>query len=234
MMTVELNASYHLKDGEEINLRNIYSHPVNAPAQAAQYIALPLQYVMLSGFQELAPEKLEISFRITEQLHTARLDDVWVSKKRVLPGDTIYFKITVFRENGRTENEAFSITIPEDMPPGPLDIFIGDGAELSKLDQKLEPGLFMIYNPGQLVRALKQLRQNGTIYVKMYRKGEGVYSKGSHFPALPPSYLDIFKGDRAKGTNLPIQYIHYMEKSLGDKDYVVVGSKKFQLIVEPF
>jgi hypothetical protein len=128
--------------------------------------------------------------------------------------------------------EGFNLTIPEDMPPGPLNLYIGDGADLSKLDQQLEPGMFMIYRAEQLVRALKQLRQSGTVYVKLFRKGGGVYAKGHHLPVLPASYLDIFRTNRIQGSNLPVQYIHLMEKSLGDKPFVVSGSRQFTLTVE--
>jgi hypothetical protein len=232
--TVEAEGTITLKNGTTIDVRNIFSHPLNAPTQAAQFISLPLQYLMMSGFPDLDPIDIQVTFRVWESMSTARLDEVWISKDRVRPGESLEFTLTLFREDGRTTTESFTLTIPEDMSPGPLHFFIGDGVELSKLDQKLEPGLFNLFNSRQLIRALKQLRQNGTIYVKLYRKGEGIYAKGNHLPALPPSVLDIFKNDRSQGGSMPIQYIHYMEKSLGDRNYVVTGSSEFEVMVEPF
>jgi hypothetical protein len=232
--TVEAEATITLKDGTTIDVRNIFSHPLNASTQAAQFISLPLQYLMMSGFPDLEPVDIQVSFRIWEKMSTARLDEVWISKDRVRPGESLEFTLNLFREDGTTTTESFTITIPEDMAPGPLHFFIGDGVELSKLDQKLEPGLFNLFNSRQLIRALKQLRQNGTIYVKLYRKGEGIYAKGNHLPALPPSVLEIFKNERSQGGSMPIQYIHYMEKSLGDRNYVVTGSNEFQVMVESF
>ncbi|MBN2431474.1 MAG: hypothetical protein JXQ27_08355, partial [Acidobacteria bacterium] len=234
LTTVEAVATITLKNGTTIQFRNIFSHPLNATTQAAQFISLPVQYLMMSGFDGLDPMRLDVQFRVRETLSTARLDEVWVSKDRVRPGESLEFTLTLFREGGYTTTESFTITIPEDMPPGPLHFFIGDGVELSKLDQKLEPGLFNLFNARQLIRALKQLRQNGTIYVKLYRKGEGIYAKGNHLPALPPSVLEIFRNERNQGGSLPIQYIHLMEKSLGDRDYVVTGASEFLVLVESF
>jgi len=232
--TVEAEATITLQNETTIRFRNIFSHPLNATTQAAQFISLPVQYLMMSGFAGLDPVRMDVQFRVREAMSTARLDEVWVSKDRVRPGESIEFTLTLFRESGFTTTESFTLTIPEDMPPGPLHVFIGDGVELSKLDQKLEPGLFNLFNSRQLIRALRQLRQNGTIYVKLYRKGEGIYAKGNHLPALPPSVLDIFKSDRNQGGSMPIHYIHFMEKSLGDRGYVVTGSSEFQVMVESF
>ncbi len=233
-VTIQVDAVLTLKNGDTIPLRNVFSHPTNAPTQAVQYISMPVQYLLMSGFADIEPERLAVTFKVSERESKADIDSVWVEKDRVRPGETVHFGLRLLREDGRLQTESFSLTIPDDITPGPVYVYVGDGDTLSQLDQELEPGRFMIYNAAQLVRALKQLRQDGTIYVKMYRQGAGVYSMGNLMPALPPSYLNIFGGDRVKGTNLPLKYIHYMEQSLGDKDFQVQGSKSFQLTVEPY
>jgi len=203
-------------------------------AQAAQFVALPVQYILLSDFKDLDIDRVDVTARVREGQQAARIDSVAVTRERVRPGDTVEFKIGLTMQDNTTRVETFPLTIPAEVPPGPIQVFIGDGTNLSQLDQQLEPGLFMVYSTEQLLRALQHLRQNGTIYLKLYRKGEGMFSKGEAFPALPPSWLDVFGSKRAQGGSTPIRYIHYLEQNLGDKDYVVSGARTFQLTVETY
>lgn len=232
--TVEMSAAIRMRNGEEIRMRDVFSQPFNTFVQAAQFVALPVQYILLSGFSGLEIDRLDLTARVRDGLQTARIDDVWASRDRVRPGETVTFRLTLITQDNSVRVENFPLTIPAGTAPGPIQVFIGDGATLSQLDQQLEPGLFTVYTGDQLLRALKHLRQSGTVYLKMYRKGEGVFAQGEALPALPPSYLDIFGSKRTQGAGAAIRYIHYLEESLGDKDFVVTGSRTFQLTVEPY
>jgi len=81
---------------------------------------------------------------------------------------------------------------------------------------------------------LRNLRQSGTIYVKLFRRGDGLFARGRLFPALPPSYQDIFRTARVQDASTEIRFIHFSEDSLGNKPYVVTGAKTFELTVEPY
>jgi len=230
--TVELDASIALRDGETISLRNLFSGPAGAIQQAAAYVATPLQYLMMGGYPGLEVAGVEVRLRVVEEPRQARIDRVTVSRDRVKPGESVLFTIDLMMQDGSLKTEEFPLRIPENMLPGPVQVFLGAGATLAQLEQQLEPGQFIIYTPRQLVQVLKQLRQNGTIYLKLYRKGEGLYARGKAYPDLPPSYLDIFDGHRTQGANLPFRYLHYLEQSIGNRDFTVSGAMNFQLTVE--
>ncbi|MBP7866711.1 MAG: hypothetical protein KA419_12265 [Acidobacteria bacterium] len=231
--TIEVSTDIFLKGGEEIHLRNIFCQANLTPALAAAYVAVPVQYLMLFGFSGIDIERICVFARMREELSVARLDQAWVSKVRVKPGEALRFHVTLRRPDGTPEEEQFSVAIPEDTPPGPIQIYVGDGTNLTQLEQQLEPGLFLVTDAAQLIRVLKQFRQDGTLYVKMYRKGEGIFTHGKDFPALPPSMLEIFKGPRLGGAPSPVKYVHFYEQNLGNKPYAVTGFKTFQVMVEP-
>jgi hypothetical protein len=212
----------------------VFSQPINAAQQAALYVSLPVQFMLNSQFPDLEIRRIVVTSRVREDLQTARIEGVQASRLRVRPGDTVNFLIDLMMQDGTWKREVFPVQIPRESPPGPLQVFVGDGASLTQLDQQLEPGLLMVYNADQLIRALRNLRQSGTIYIKLYRKGDGLFTQGQIFPALPPSYLEIFRGDRVQDSGANIRFIHFSENSLGDKPYVVTGAKSFELTVEPF
>lgn len=230
--TVELDADIILKDGETIRLRNLFSGAAATIQQAAAYVAVPVQYIMLGGFPGLEVAKVDVRLGVREEARQARIDRVTASRDRVKPGESVLFKIDLMMQDGSLKTEEFPLRIPETTRPGPIQVFLGDGATLAQLEQQLEPGQFMVYTPKQLVQVLKQLRQNGTIYLKLYRRGEGLYAKGKAYPDLPPSYLEIFDGARIQGSNLPFRYLHYLEQSIGNRDFAVSGAMNFQLTVE--
>lgn len=231
--TIEVSTDIFLKGGEEIHLRNIFCQANLAPALAAAYVAVPVQYLMLFGFPDIEIERISVFARMREELAVARVDHAWVSKVRVKPGEEIRFHVTLRHPDGTPEEEQFSVAIPENTPPGPIQIYVGDGTNLTQLDQQLEPGLFQVTDAAQLIRVLKQFRQDGTLYVKMFRKGEGIFTHGKDFPALPPSLMEIFRGPRQGGSPSPVKYVHFYEQNLGNKPYTVTGFKTFQVLVEP-
>ncbi len=232
--TIEIEAAVRLADGKSIPLRNIFSQPVNAAQQAALYVSLPVQFILASQFKDIDIQGVTVFARVREKLQTARIEEVRASRLRVRPGDSMDFRITLQMQDGTWKTEDFPLRIPDEIPPGPLQVFVGDGASLSQLDQQLEPGLLTVYNSEQLVRALRNLRQSGTIYVKLFRRGEGLFARGRLFPALPPSYQDIFRTGRVQDASTEIRFIHFSEDNLGDKSYVVTGAKTFELTVEPY
>ena len=232
--TVDIKAEIRLADGKSISLRNVFSQPVNAAQQAALYVSLPVQFILASHFKDIDIRQVTVFARVRESLQNARIEEVRASRLRVRPGDSMDFRITLQMQDGTWKTETFPLRIPEEIPPGPLQVFVGDGASLSQLDQQLEPGLLTVYNSEQLIRALRNLRQNGTIYVKLFRRGDGLFARGRLFPALPPSYLDIFRTSRVQDASTEIRFIHFSEDSLGDKPYVVTGAKTFELTVEPY
>lgn len=231
--TVEAVSTIKLKGGEELSFRNIFNIPSNGLSTTTTWAVAPLQYVLMSGFAGIEVDRFSVFFRILPGLRNARVEEISADRSRVRPGETVRFRVGMVRQDGNFEYEDFPLTIPEDMTPGPVQVFLGDGSSLTQLDQQLEPGRFTAYNGPQLLRLLRGLRQDGTLYLKLYRKGEGVYARGCDMPALPPSYLDIFKGKRVQGASTPIQNVHYMEKNAGNRDYVISGSRTFQLLVEP-
>jgi hypothetical protein len=232
--TIEIEAEIQLADGKGISLRNVFSQPINAAQQAALYVSLPVQYILASQFPDIEIRRVTVAARVRESLQNARIEEVRASRLRVRPGDAMDFRITLQMQDGTWKYESFPIRIPEEIPPGPLQVFVGDGNSLSQLDQQLEPGLLTVYNSEQLIRVLRNLRQSGTIYVKLFRRGDGLFARGRLFPALPPSYQDIFRTARVQDASTEIRFIHFSEDNLGNKPYVVTGAKTFELTVEPY
>jgi len=232
--TIEIEAEIQLADGKGISLRNVFSQPINAAQQAALYVSLPVQYILASQFPDIEIRRVTVAARVRESLQNARIEEVRASRLRVRPGDAMDFRITLQMQDGTWKSETFPIRIPEEIPSGPLQVFVGDGNSLSQLDQQLEPGLLTVYNSEQLIRVLRNLRQSGTIYVKLFRRGDGLFARGRLFPALPPSYQDIFRTARVQDASTEIRFIHFSEDNLGNKPYVVTGAKTFELTVEPY
>ena len=231
--TIDITAEITLAGGETIPIRNVISSPLTAAQQAALFVAVPLQYIFSSGYKELDVTGVSVKAVIRDELSAARIDSVQVDRAEVRAGETVNLKINLQLQDGRMTAMGFPLHLPADLPAGPVQVFVGDGTTLTQLDRQLEPGLFTVSTARQLVGALRNLRQNATVYVKLYRKGDGIFSRGHSFPALPASWLDIFSGSRTQGASVPLRYIHFLEKSLGDQNYVITGAQNFQLDIRP-
>ncbi len=230
--TIAVSAEIHIGGGDVIPLRNVYSQANIAPALAAAYVAIPVQYLMLYDFPDIDIESVSVTAEMNETLTATRLDEVWVSRTEVRPGDDVGFTVGLLRPDGSVARESFSVKIPENTPPGPLLAYIGDGTSLTQLEQQLDPAQFVITASRQLVKVLKQFRQDGTLYLRLYRKDSGFLLNGREYPSAPSSVQSIFRGSTVRGGPTPVSYAPYIERTLGDRPYPISGFRTLALWVE--
>jgi hypothetical protein len=208
-----------------------YSRNVSNPANAARVVGGLLDLLLNSGFDNMLFEEVDVRIQSVEEQLKATLEQVWVDRKEISPGDKVNFKMILRQNGGTTIEQDYSLPIPEDMTTGPVYVAIGEGISLANSDADKDSGQFVPQNTYQLIRAINNLKKNDRLYVRLYRSSPGVVIAGEEMPSLPPSMLEIHNSGKSTGTSRPLSNVIHLEREMGITRFVLEGIKTIQLNV---
>lgn len=231
--TLKVQCTVAIKDQPEVKFENSVSDLVNSSVNAALVAAAPVSFLLTSGFEELEVEQIGVSITVVEQTRKATVDKVWVDRDQVRPGEEVRLTVFLRKPNGETVSENIPIKIPEQISPGPLQLLVGEGLSVSKIDsdsstsEEYEPE-----NVRQLIRAINNLKKNDRLYVRVYRTSPGVIVGGEGLPGLPPSFLELYGSSRTSGETKAIDKVIFVEHEMPPTEFVLEGSQTVEVEVQ--
>ncbi len=229
--TLQIKCSITVKDQPEILFENSVSDLASSTAFAAIAAASPVHFLLNGGFDNLVMEKINIEIDAVEQTREALLEKVWQDKLEARPGEEVNVTVFLRKPNGEMMVEKYPVKIPEDIPPGPLKMMIGDGASFEKSDAESEIE-FVPTSLQQLVRAINNLKKNDRLYIRVYRDQPGALIGGEALPDLPPSLLALYKSEKTSGDVKTINKVIYVEHELSPTNFVLSGQKVINVNVK--
>src|SRR6516225_8763787 len=75
-MTLYVSGQIHLKDQEAINIGNVFSSDANGPAMASIAAVSPLQYLLMSGYDGVQIDKIDLEITSMDRKTNAQLERV--------------------------------------------------------------------------------------------------------------------------------------------------------------
>jgi hypothetical protein len=215
-----------------IKIDNAYTGDFNVPLQASLGTAIPLAYVMQSGFDALKLKGISLAVDSFDRKKQVQIDQVWTSRREAHPGDTIEISTLLAGDNGVEVSRKTSYKVPVGAPLGTLYFTVADAASANMSDyQQLLTAAPR--TPVQLVSFLNGLRGNDKAYVRVWRN-EAAYSvQGQDLPDPPPSVSMILAKTQASLATTVLwrgSKVAEMEVSAGDT--VVTGSKTVQVEIK--
>jgi len=229
--TLQIKCSITVKDQPEILFENSVSDLASSTAFAAIAAASPVHFLLNSGFDNLVMEKINLEISAVEQTREALLEKVWQDKLEARPGEEVNVTVFLRKANGEITAEKYPVKIPEDIPPGPLKMMIGDGTSFEKNDADSEME-FVPTSLQQLVRAINNLKKNDRLYIRLYRDQPGALIGGEALPDLPPSLLALYKSEKTSGDVKTINKVIYVEHELAATNFVLSGQKIIKVNVK--
>lgn len=215
-----------------IRIDNSYTGDFNVPLQASLGTAIPLAYVMQSGFEALKLKGISLAVDSFDRKKQFQIDQVWTSRREAHPGDTIELTTLLSGDNGAEITRKTSYKVPVGAPLGTLYFTVADAASANMSDyQQLLTGAPR--TPVQLVSFLNGLRGNDKAYVRVWRN-EAAYSvQGQDLPDPPPSVSMVLAKTQSSLASAALwrpSKVAEVELSAGDT--VVTGSKTVQVEIK--
>ncbi len=228
--TLRVRSVISLANQPEVRFENSVADFANTTVTAALSASAPLGFLLSSGFDDLELEEVKIEIFAVEENRRAALEEVWVDRVEVEPGEELELTVFMRKASGETSSERYPLKIPEEITPGPLSILVGEGASVTKLEEDAGQE-FVPRDLSLLVRAINNLKNNDRLYIRIYRDRAGAVVGGEGLPELPPSMLELYGSSRTAGDTKRIGKVIYVEHELPATSHVLSGHKTVQIQV---
>ena len=151
-----------------VKLNNMFAADNGAAMQVSLNTAIPLAYVMQSGFAALKLKKVALKIEAFDQKKQLTIDSVMASRREVRPGEKVQLSVLLTGDNGAETVRHLEYQVPIGAEYGPLYFTVSDAntANLSDFRQILTASP---RTPGQLITSVNDLHPNTKAYVRVWR-----------------------------------------------------------------
>ncbi|MCE5307514.1 MAG: hypothetical protein LLG20_07715 [Acidobacteriales bacterium] len=215
-----------------VRIENMYSGDANMPMQVSLAAAVPVAYAMQSGFTSLKLKSVDLTIDSSAAKRQWQIDQIWTSRPRVRPGDTVDLYVLLAGEDGAELKRKVSYQVPPGAPNGPLYFTVADGL----VTNMTEFGGTLTAVPrsaAQVVTLLNSLRANTGAYVRVWRAEPAFQVQGEDLPDPPPSVAMILTRSAAAAQGAGVaRNSKVAELQIGVENAVVSGYKTLQVEVK--
>jgi hypothetical protein len=152
-----------------------------------------------------------------------------LDRYRARAGETVQATVVLAPYRGRDRIYTASLKIPEETPPGTLELQVGSAIAIARAEVQREP--ILPRDLEQLIRLINTLRRNDRVYLSATREDSGVLLQGARLPNLPPSVASVLSRPRSKGNFVVVPRRSVLEEIILT-EYAVQGAARVELEVE--
>jgi hypothetical protein len=213
-----------------IHLDNMFASDNGSAMQASLSAAIPLAYILQSGFDSLKLSKVAITVESYDAKKQLQIDRVVSSKRTVRPGEEIEIGTVLTGDNGVEITRQNRYRVPIGAEPGQLYFTVADSntTNLTEFRQLLTSSPKSV---GQLVSTVNSLRTNTKAYIRVWRADPAYQVEGGDLPAPPPS-VSLVLGQPAAGSILQTRNSKVAELEISAGQVMISGSKTIQVEVK--
>jgi hypothetical protein len=214
---------------EQVSLRNIYAGDGGSAMQASNATAIPLSYLMQTGFDALKVKRISLQLESFDVKKELNISQVYLSRKEAKPGETVELMTQFEGENGAELTRSLKYTIPPGTAPGTLFFTVADGAQtgLAELKQVINE---TPHSPEQSISTVERLRPGDKAYVRVWRADPAYEVAGEELPDPPPSLALVLGSTQSLSQN---RNSKITELVIDAGEVMVTGSKTVQIEVTP-
>ena len=195
--TLEIKGKIQLAGEDSIDLEDIVSSEAGAANMVGGVVAMPLTFLMSSGFPDLKIQGIDLNIVSLNEKRTATLEQVWSTKSEVRPGDHLELMALLRLPGGGTLTQKIPMDVPESVTDKMLSVVVGGGASINALEFRFTPLGATPRDLQQLVRALNRMRRNNRVYALLMSPQRSFVMQGEEYPSPPPSLLQTILADPA-------------------------------------
>ena len=223
---IELNGS-----AAPLKVNNMYAADTGSAIIASLSTAIPLAYILQSGFDALEVKKVALDIESFDVKKQFQIDSVSVGRREVRPGGKVELTTLLVGENGVEVPRTIFYQVPQGLAPGPLYFTVADGMTTNLAEFRQ-----LIAQPksiSQLISTVNSLRGNNAAYVRVWRPEPAFQLEGSDLPDPPPSVAMIMAASLgAQGGISQTRNSKVAELQFGAGESVISGSKTIEVEVK--
>ena len=209
-------------------LGNIYAGDNGSAMQAANSTAVPLSYLMQSGFNALKIKRIALHLDASNTKKDLTISDVYLSRKEAKAGDTVELLTLLDGENGVELSRTVKYTIPPGTAPGTLYFTVADGGQTSIAELR-QIVAETPHSPEQLISTVNRIRPSDKAYIRVWRADPAYAVEGEELTDPPPSLALVLGSTQTVSQN---RNSKIAEIVIDPGEMMVTGSKTVQLEVK--
>jgi len=213
-------------------LDNMYTADNGSAMQASLSAAIPLAYVMQSGFNSLQLSKASIRIEAFDRKKQLTIEEVTASRHEIRPGEKLTLNVTLTGEDGAETVRHLTYQVPIGAPPGTLNFTVADAntANLSDFRQILTS---TPHSPAQIISTVNNLHPNTRAYVRVWRADPAYQLEGADLPDPPASVALVLSGSQSTLAGITqVKNSKIAEMELDGAGMVISGVKTIQVEVK--
>ena len=215
-----------------IRLDNLYAGDNGLPMLVSLSAAVPVAYVMQSGFNSLALKKVSVNLDILDRKKQLSIDAVSAAPHQVRPGEKVRLNIVLTGENGADVTRQAEYQVPIGAQAGMLYFTVADAATTNLADFRQ----ILTASPrtvSQLIGTVNDLHPNSKAYVRVWRAEPAFQLEGTDLPNPPASVALILGASQSSSASIAqTRNSKLADIEVDAGDAVVSGSKTIQVEVK--
>jgi hypothetical protein len=212
-----------------VKIDNTYAADTHVAGLASLAAAVPLSFVMQAGYAELVPERVKLDIRTAGQKNELIVDDLWASRSKVRPGETVEFVVELRGDGAQEMIRRVSYQVPLGMPKGPLQVSVHDAQTANVLDYAQtvnQPP----HSATQAVEFLNALRPNHQAFLRVVRP-EASFPVGHRQLADPPPSVALLLNRWPGSASAPLPQAKVAEFAIDGGGNQIGGTRTIQIEV---
>ena len=169
-----------------VRINNIYASDNGSAAQVSLSAAVPVAYILQSGFDSLQLRSVALRLEAYDEKKQFTIDAVTASRRSVRAGEKLQIYVTLSGQNGADTTRQVEYAVPIGAEPGPLYFTVSDAnvANITDFRQALTTSP---HSAGQVITLVNNLHPNNKAYVRVWRANSAFQLEGADLPDPPAS-----------------------------------------------
>ena len=233
--TLQLDGQIDIQGHTPVELKDLYA-PTDMPVPSGFFVASSVQSIFtqiyLNPYE--VPHINGIHLRITAlaERRWATIDNAWIEKNEVNPGDTVAVKVQLRPYRGAPFVQEIPIKIPAQAARGNLQLVISDAETANRTVDTLEatsqgqlPGL------EELIKLINRQHQNDRLYATLLQPTPTLMVEDKIMPNAPASAINVLDQRQSPGGARLLYQSMTGEWSV-DMHQVVTGERTLTITVK--
>jgi hypothetical protein len=202
--TLQMDGAIEIKGHSAVHLDDRFD-PTDQATPAAFFVATEVQSVfarIYSNPYELPKiDRIDLHIQTLAEKRGATIDNAWVEKTEVQPGETVGVKVLLRPYRGPAFVQEIPVTIPEQATRGTLALVVSDANYLNRNVESLasssQGGLAGLE---QLIQLVNQERHNDRLYATLLQPTPTMLVEDKEMPNVPLSAINVLDQHQTPGT----------------------------------
>jgi len=193
--TLHLEGAIELKGHTQVKLENLFA-PSDTPVPTGMQVAMAVQSafgrIYSNPYEPAKVERVQLQVTTLAERRWAMIDEAWVEKSEVHPGETVAVKVLLRPYRGTPFIQQIPVTIPAQTSRGNLQLLVSDADTLNRAVQS-QAFASQAQLPGleELINLINLERHNDRLYATLLQPTPTLLVEDKEMPNAPVSEINV-------------------------------------------